>query len=110
MSICFGVQTWDDVDFLAVGQPVKKNFSNGLWSQKRTSYFSFYVIKRFAQIFVKVNQKMKNERVLESYIIFFTTSYHLRPVLLFSEATLLVWRVFWILKSGAIEIQKENWA
>ena len=29
--------------------------------------FSFYVIKRFTQIFVKVNQKMKNERVLESY-------------------------------------------
>ena len=29
--------------------------------------FSFYVIKRFTQIFVKVNQKMKNKRVLESY-------------------------------------------
>ena len=48
-----------------------------------------YVIKRFT-LFVKVNQKLKNERVLESYIIFFTTSYHLRPDLLFSEATLLV--------------------
>ena len=33
---------------------------------------------------------MKNERVLESYISFFTTCYHLRPVSLFSEATLLV--------------------
>ena len=52
--------------------------------------FKFYVIKRFTQIFVKVNQKMKNERVLESCIIFFTTSNHLRPDLLFSEATLLV--------------------
>ena len=51
---------------------------------------SFYVIKRFTEIFVKVNQKMKNERVLESYIIFFTTSYHLRPDLLFSQATFLV--------------------
>ena len=48
--------------------------------------FSFYVIKRFTQIFVKVNPKMKYERVLESYIIFFTTSYHLRPDLLFSES------------------------
>ena len=42
---------------------------------------------------------MKNKRVLESYIIFFTNSYHLWPFLLFSEATLLVWRVFWILLS-----------
>ena len=52
--------------------------------------FSFYVTKKFTQIFVKVNQKMKNERVLESYRIFFTTCYHLRPVLLFPEASLLV--------------------
>ena len=64
MSICFGVQTWDDVDFLAVGQPVKKNFSNGLWSQKRTSYFSFYVIKRFTQIFVKLRLNMEKNAEL----------------------------------------------
>ena len=59
-------------------------------AKKRRLPFSLYVIKRFTQIFVKVNQKIKNEiRVLESNIIFFTTSYHLRLDLLFSEATLL---------------------
>ena len=52
--------------------------------------FSFYGIKRFTQIFVKVNQKMKNKRVLGLIKIFFTTSYYLRPDLLFSEAILLV--------------------
>ena len=52
--------------------------------------FSFYVIKRFTQMFVKVNQKMKNKRVLESYYNLFYYSYHLRPDLLFSEATPLL--------------------
>ena len=42
---------------------------------------------------------MKNKRVFESYTIFFINSYHLRPFVLFSEATLLVWRVFWVLLS-----------
>ena len=42
---------------------------------------------------------MKNKRVFESYTIFFTNSYHLQPFVLFSEATLLVWRVFWVLLS-----------
>ena len=50
-------------------------------AKKGLHTFSFYVIKRFTQIFVTVNQKMKYERELESYIIFFTTSYHLRPAL-----------------------------
>ena len=33
---------------------------------------------------------MKNKGVFESYTIFFINSYHLRPFVLFSEATLLV--------------------
>ena len=36
--------------------------------------FSFYVLKRFTQIFVKVNQKMKNERVLECYLFYYLLS------------------------------------
>ena len=81
MNIWFWVQTWVDVDFLAVGKLTKTTFPMAYEAKKGRLTFSFYVIKRFTQIFVKVNQKMKNERVLKSYIIFFTTSYHLRLVL-----------------------------
>ena len=86
MNIWFWVQTWVDVDFLAVGKLTKTTFPMAYEAKKGRLTFSFYVIKRFTQIFVKVIKKMKNERVLESYIIFFTTSYHLRPDLLFSES------------------------
>ena len=83
MNIWFWVQTWVDVDFLAVGKLTKTNFPMAYEAKKGRLTFSFYVIKRITQIFVEVNQKMKSEiRVLESYIIFFTSSYHLWPDLI----------------------------
>ena len=66
MNIWFWVQTWVDVDFLAVGKLTKTTFPVAYEAKKGRLTFSFYVIKRFTQIFVKVNQKMKM-RVLESY-------------------------------------------
>ena len=71
MNIWFWVQTWVDVDFLAVGKLTKTTFPMAYEAKKGRLTFSFYVIKRFTQIFVKVNQKMKNKRVLESYFNLF---------------------------------------
>ena len=59
MNIWFWVQTWVDVDFLAVGKLTKTTFPMAYEAEKGRLTFSFYVIKRFTQIFVKVNQKMK---------------------------------------------------
>ena len=67
MNILFWVQTWVDVDFLAVVELTKTTFPMAYEAEKGRLTFSFYVIKRFTQIFVKVNQKMKKKRVLESY-------------------------------------------
>ena len=52
---------------LAVGKLTKTTFPMAHEAKKGRLTFSFYVIKRFTQIFVKVNQQMKNKRVLESY-------------------------------------------
>ena len=60
-------ETWVDVDFLAVSKLTKTTFPMAYEAKKGGLTFSFYVIKRFTQILVKVNQKMKNKRVLESY-------------------------------------------
>ena len=59
MNIWFWVQTWVDVDFLAVGKLTKTTFPMAYEAKKGRLTFSFYVIKRFTQIFVKVNQKWK---------------------------------------------------
>ena len=71
MNIWFWVQTWVDVDFLAVGKLTKTTFPVAYEAKKGPLTVSLYVIKRFTQIFVKVNQKMKNKRVLESYFNLF---------------------------------------
>ena len=57
MNIWFWEQTWVDVDFLAVGKQTKTSFPMAYEAKKGRLPFSFYVIKRFTQIFVKVNQK-----------------------------------------------------
>ena len=57
MNIWFWEQTWVDVDFLAVDKQTKTTFPMAYEAKKGRLTFSFYVIKRFTQIFVKVNQK-----------------------------------------------------
>ena len=86
MNISFWAQTWVDVDFLAVGKLAKTIFPMG-WSQKRTSYLLRLCDKK---VNAKVNQKRKTKGSWNLKVetdFFFTSSYHLRPVLLFSEAT-----------------------
>ena len=64
MNIWFLVQTWVDVDFLAVGKLTKTTFPVACEAKKGRLTFSFYVIRRFTQIFVKVNKKIKNLGVI----------------------------------------------
>ena len=64
MNIWFLVQTWVDVDFLAVGKLTKTTFPMACEAKKGRLTFSFYVIRRFTQIFVKVNKKIKNLGVI----------------------------------------------
>ena len=65
MNIWFWVQTWVDVDFLAVGKLTKTTFPMAYEAKKGRLTFSFYVIKKFTQIFVKVNQILCPLSVLE---------------------------------------------
>ena len=72
MNIWFWVQTWVDVDFLAVGELTKTTIPMAYEAEKGRLTFSFYVIKRFTQIFVKVNQKKWKIKGCWNLIIIFS--------------------------------------